>query len=106
MILGKMTGTIQHIGGYKYFFARPLIAGNDLIHPNIIGVCHVVYLEKNALSNMLESGNEFTFYGIIDRVHTRDEWLRGYCKIKFSCCSQLIFQFFKEILKLYSFINN
>ena len=61
MILGKITGVIQNIGGHRYFFARPMIAGNDLIHPNIIGVCHVIYLEKNALSNMLVSGSEFTF---------------------------------------------
>ncbi len=97
MILGKITGVIQHIGGHRYFFARPMIAGNDLIHPNTIGVCHVVYLEKNALSNMLVSGNEFTFHGIIDRAHTRDEWLGGFCRIKFSPITEEIYNGLKAI---------
>lgn len=97
MILGKITVKIENKGGNRYFFARPICAGNDIEHPGIRGICHVVYIEKSYLTQILVRDMEFTCYAILDRNHTREEWEGGYTKLKITPITEEVYLQLKEI---------
>lgn len=97
MILGKITVKVENVGGHKNFFCRPLVAGNDLQHPSIIGICHVVYLEKSSLTQGLTRDSEFSCYAILDRLHSREEWLNGFTKLKVTPITEEIYNQLKLI---------
>jgi hypothetical protein len=97
MLLGKITVKIENVGGHKNFYCRPVCAGDNLIHPQRIGICHVVFLEKSSLTNGLVRDSEFTCFGIFDRIHSTADWLHGFTKLKVSPITEEIYNQLKLI---------
>lgn len=91
MILGKVTVEVEFFQ-YKYIFCRPLINGKGVSHPRIIGIPHVVQVEKNSLTSHLEIGDVFETYAIFDRFHGDISWDAGYTRVKIQPITRRIFE--------------
>jgi len=80
MHLGKITFSVENIGGVRWLYCRP-VANNIQDFDAIIGICHVVYVEKVPLVSHLNRGDTFTTYAIFHTINTPDEFDRSYCKV-------------------------
>ena len=99
MILGKMTVEVEQINGRpKWIFCRPKNYADGTVFDNIIGVAHVIYLEKCSLTEDLQVGNRYTFYGIFDKLPSNEQMDEGYILSHFSPVSVEIFN---DLLQLY-----
>lgn len=98
MILGKIKVRIEHFGGHRFFFARPVEAGEGIPHPGIIGVAHVVHLEKSALTTHLGLRDEFECFAIFDKMTYEHQWRAGYTNTKATPIPETVYN---ELIALY-----
>lgn len=97
MILGKITVKVEHFGGHRYFYCRPVANAANEPHPAIIGVAHVVYLEKSLLTAHLGIDDIFECYAIFDKITYPHQWEIGYTKTKATPITEEIFNQLSEI---------
>lgn len=94
MKLGKITVKIQ-TKGPKWFYCRPIAFANGDRFPSVIGVCHVVYVEKTSLTENYDREEVFTIYGIFSRIENIYE--TGYINTKVNPITEEIYNQLKEI---------
>jgi hypothetical protein len=80
MKLGYIEVEIESIGGNRFFFARPLGNINSRFN-QIVGICHVVHVEKNKLSSSFKVGNIYKFYGIFIKSISQEQFDRSFCNV-------------------------
>ena len=97
MILGKITVKVEYIN-QKYFFCRPIANGLNVAHPQIVGIPHVVHMERNTLNTHLTKDEVFTTYAIFSRLHTDSQWLAGYTRVTINPITDSIYN---SLLALY-----
>ena len=80
MKIGKIRFRIESIGGVRYFFGRP-IGSETLDFPAVRGICQVVYVEKNEISQNYELNTVYETFALFETSITEEQFLRSYCKV-------------------------
>ena len=98
MHLGRITVTTENFFGSKNIYCRPFADGNGIRFPAVIGICHVVLVEKSILTDNLTRNQTFSCFAIFNRRVTREQFDRGYIDLEITPITEIAYN---ELILIY-----